>query len=142
MNWPCKCLTWAPGVPDGCYLFVLSQCGRLLFPYCLCTSPSIQDYLYFQICYYIKCCFNMQTCDLDTVPDFYRCAQYTPTIALSVRITTSLPSPAGCYWVARGATHRRLAGTSTSGSCGRASPTNCFLKTPTGSNHRTENTLF
>lgn len=58
----------------------------------------------------------MQTCDLATLPDFYKCAQYTLTIALSVRVTTSLPSPPGCYWVARGAVHHRLAGRSTYGS--------------------------
>lgn len=31
----------------------------------------------------------MQTCDLATLPDFYKCAQYTVTIALSV--TRELP---------------------------------------------------
>lgn len=73
----------------------------------------------------------MQTRDLDTLPDFYRCAQYTLTIALSAGVTTFLPSPPGCYWVARDAAHRRLAGRRTYGSCGRASAMNRFLKKQT-----------
>ena len=79
----------------------------------------------------------MQICDLDTLSDLYRCAQYTLTIALFVGVTTFLPSPPGCYWVARGAGHRRPAGRSTYGSCGRASAMSCLLKGRTGSSHLT-----
>lgn len=49
-----------------------------------------------------KFCLNMQTCDLDTLPDFYRCAQCTPTIALPVELSffpqllLSVPQFPGC----------------------------------------------